>query len=72
MGRQIASWRTRKGQTAWLSALIKTMERISRPEWRTRPLNRLELASIRARLGKPAAFSGYRLRRGRRIKTERL
>lgn len=60
MGDQSISWRTGKGQTAWLSVLIEAMERFSRPEWRALPVDRLELAAVRARLGRPAAaFSAY-------------
>jgi hypothetical protein len=67
MGHQPASWRTAHGQTAWLSMLIEAMERLSRPEWRARPIDRLELAAVRARLARPAAavFSGPAFRRGR-------
>jgi hypothetical protein len=50
----IQSWRTAKGQTAWLSRLIEAMEKFSRPEWRARPLDQLELAAVRARLARPA------------------
>jgi hypothetical protein len=71
MGHQIASWRTAKGQTAWLSALIEAMARLSRPEWRARPVDRLELALLRARLGRPAALAAYRLRANDRVKFER-
>jgi hypothetical protein len=48
------SWRSGNGQTAWLSRLIEAMEKFSRPEWRARPLDRLELAAVRARLAQPA------------------
>jgi len=57
---RIQSWRTGKGQTAWLSRLIEAMEKFSRPEWRARPLDRLELAAVRARLAQPAmAYPAY-------------
>jgi hypothetical protein len=60
MSQQLPSWRTGKGQTLWLSMLIEAMEKFSRPEWRARPVDRLELAAARARLAQPAtAYSGY-------------
>ena len=66
MGRQSISWRTGTGQTAWLSILIEAMERLSRPEWRARSVDRLELAAVRVRLARPAAvFCEYSLRSGR-------
>jgi hypothetical protein len=54
MSRQPQAWRTGKGQTAWLCRLIEAMEKFSRPEWRARPVDRLELAAVRARLAQPA------------------
>ena len=54
MSRQLPLWRTGNGQTAWLSRLIEAMEKFSRPEWRALPLDRLELAAVRARLAEPA------------------
>jgi len=54
MSRQLQSWRTGKGQTAWLSRLIEAMEKFSRPEWRARPVDQLELAAVRGRLAQPA------------------
>jgi hypothetical protein len=60
MSRQTQSWRTGNGQTAWLSRLIEAMEKFSRPEWRARPIDRLELAAVRARLARPAtAYPAY-------------
>lgn len=54
MNQQLSSWRTGKGQTLWLSRLIEAMEKFSRTEWRARPVERLELAAVRARLAQPA------------------
>jgi hypothetical protein len=54
MSRQLPSWRSGNGQTAWLSRLIEAMDKFSRPEWRALPLDRLELAAVRARLAQPA------------------
>ena len=60
MSQQLPSWRTAKGQTLWLSMLIEAMEKFSRPEWRARPVDRAELAAVRARLAQPAmAYSCY-------------
>ena len=54
MSQQLPTWRTANGQTAWLSRLIDAMEKFSRPEWRARPVDPLELRAIHARLAQPA------------------
>jgi hypothetical protein len=54
MKQQLPSWRSAKGQTLWLAMLVEAMEKFSRPEWRARPVGRLELAAVRARLAQPA------------------
>jgi hypothetical protein len=54
MSSQLPAWRTEKGQTLWLSMLIEEMEEFSRPEWRARPVDRLEHVALRARLARPA------------------
>jgi hypothetical protein len=60
MSREVPSWRAGNGQTIWLSRLIEAMEKFSRPEWRALPLDRLELAAVRARLAQPAmAYPAY-------------
>jgi len=60
MSRRVLSCQTGNGQTAWLSRLIEAMERFSSPEWRARPVDRLELAQVRAQLARPvAAFPAY-------------
>jgi hypothetical protein len=60
MGQQLQSWRTGSGQTLWLSTLVDTMEKFSRPEWRAIPCDRLELAAMRAQLARPAtAYHAY-------------
>ena len=60
MNQQLPSWRTAKGQTLWLSKLIEAMEKFSRPEWRSRPVDQLELVAVRARLAQPAiAYPAY-------------
>jgi len=60
MNQQLPSWRTAKGQTLWLSKLIEAMEKFSRPEWRSRPVDQRELVAVRARLAQPAiAYPAY-------------
>jgi hypothetical protein len=60
MDRQLPSRWTQSGQTLWLSGLIAAMEKLSRSEWRTRPLDPIELAEVRARLARPAmAYPAY-------------
>jgi hypothetical protein len=60
MSQQLPSWRTEKAQTLWLSRLIEAMEKFSRPEWRARPVDRLEYVALRARLARPAmAYPAY-------------
>jgi hypothetical protein len=54
MSQPIPSWRTDQGQTLWLSRLIETMEKFSRPDWRSRPVDRLDRIAMVARLGQPA------------------
>ncbi|WP_298260218.1 hypothetical protein [Bradyrhizobium sp.] len=54
MSQQFPSWRTQKDQTLWLSTLIETMEKFSRPEWRGRPVDRRQCLALRARLAQPA------------------
>ena len=53
MNQQLPSWRTQKGQTLWLSGLIAAMERLSRSEWRARPVDSLEVVAVRAHLARP-------------------
>jgi hypothetical protein len=54
MSQQLPSWRTEKAQTLWLSRLIEAMEKFSRPEWRARPVDRLERVAMLTRLAQPA------------------
>jgi hypothetical protein len=55
MGQQLQSWRSGSGQDLWLSMLVDTMEKVSRPEWRAIPCDRTELDALRAQLARPAA-----------------
>jgi hypothetical protein len=52
----LQSWRSEKGERQWLSRLIETMEQIARPDIRSRPVDRLVLAKVRAQLGRPASY----------------
>jgi hypothetical protein len=54
MSLQLPVWRSATSQTVWLSRLIDAMEKFSRPEWRSMPVDGVELASVRARLARPA------------------
>jgi hypothetical protein len=54
MGQQLQSWRSGSGQDLWLSMLVDTMEKVSRPEWRAIPCDRVELDAVRAQLARPA------------------
>jgi hypothetical protein len=56
MNQHLPDWRTIEGQTVWLSRLIEAMDEVSRPEWRTRPLDPAELRAMRARLSQPATL----------------
>jgi hypothetical protein len=60
MGQQLHSWRSGSGQNLWLSMLVDTMEKVSRPEWRAIPCDQMELAAVRAQLARPAvAYPAY-------------
>ena len=54
MNLQFPSWRSQNGQTLWLSGLIGAMEWLSRPEWRTGPIDPVELGAVQAHLALPA------------------
>jgi hypothetical protein len=54
MGQQIQSWRSGDGSRLWLSLLVDTMERISRPEFRAVPCDRSVIAAAKAQLASPA------------------
>jgi hypothetical protein len=53
--RPAASWRSNGGQNLWLSMLVDTMEKFSRPELRAVPCDILTLAAVHAHLARPAA-----------------
>jgi hypothetical protein len=54
MIQQTRQWRSGTGETAWLSALVETMERVSRPELRAAPCARSLLVEVEAHLARPA------------------
>jgi len=54
MGQQIQPWRAGDGGRLWLSMLVDTMERISRPEFRSIPCDRSLIAAVSAQLSLPA------------------
>jgi hypothetical protein len=49
------SWRSAGGEKLWLSMLVDAMEKLSRPELRGVPCDRLALAAVRAQLALPAS-----------------
>jgi hypothetical protein len=53
MAQQTQQWRSGKGEMAWLSALIGTMERVSRPELRGTRCEPGVLAAVEAHLSRP-------------------
>jgi hypothetical protein len=59
MGQQLQSWRSRGGQRNWLSMLVETMEKLSRPEFRSQPCDRSVLVAVRAQLARPASPYQY-------------
>jgi hypothetical protein len=58
MIQQTQQWRSGTGETAWLSALVETMERVSVPELRTAPCARSLLAAVEAHLARPTTPYG--------------
>jgi hypothetical protein len=58
MIQQTQKWRSGTGETAWLSALVETMETVSRPELRATPCARSLLVAVEAHLARPAMPHG--------------
>jgi hypothetical protein len=52
---QVRMWRSGHGERAWLSMLIDTMEKVSRPEFRSLPCDPSVLVALRAQLARPAS-----------------
>ncbi|MDX6584950.1 MAG: hypothetical protein QOI10_4134 [Solirubrobacterales bacterium] len=57
MAQQMQQWRSGKAEMAWLSALIGTMEKVSRGELRAMPCSPTLLAA-EAHLARPAMPHG--------------
>jgi hypothetical protein len=55
MGQQLQYWRSGGGEKLWLSMLIDTMERLSRPTLRNSPCDPSVLIAVQAHLARPAA-----------------
>jgi hypothetical protein len=55
MRQQLQSWRSGDGERLWLSMLIDTMEKVSRPEFRSLPCDPSVLVALRAQLARPAS-----------------
>ncbi len=58
MAQQTQQWRSGTGETAWLSALVETMEKVSRPELRATPCARSLRVAVEAHLARPAMPHG--------------
>jgi hypothetical protein len=58
MAQQTQQWRSSNGEMAWLSALVETMEEVSRPELRATPCEPNLLAAVEAHLARPAMPQG--------------
>jgi hypothetical protein len=59
MLQQTQQWRSGNGETAWLSALIATMEKVSRPELRAKRCPPGLLAEVEAHLARPTMPQGF-------------
>jgi hypothetical protein len=60
MGQQLQTsqfqiWRSGNGEKVWLLMLIDTMEKVSRPEFRSIPCDPSILVALRAQLARPAS-----------------
>jgi hypothetical protein len=58
MIQQTQQWRSGTGETAWLSALVGTMEQVSGPELRAMPCDPGLLLAVEAHLARPAMPHG--------------
>jgi hypothetical protein len=58
MAQQTQQWRSGKAEMAWLSALIGTMDKVSRLELRATPCAPSLLAAVEAHLAGPAMPHG--------------
>jgi hypothetical protein len=58
MMQQTQQWGSGTGETAWLSALVGTMEKVSRPELGAAPCDPGVLAAVGAHLARPVMPHG--------------
>jgi hypothetical protein len=58
MLQQTQQWRSGNGEMAWLSALVGTMEQVSRPELRATRCSPSLLAAVEAHLARPTMPQG--------------
>jgi hypothetical protein len=56
---QTKAWRSGDGERVWLSMLIGTMERVSRPDVRAVPCDQSILSALSVQLARPAAPRPY-------------
>ena len=59
MIQQTRQWPSPNREMAWLSALVETMHRVSRPELRAVPCDAALLKAVRAHLARPAFPHGF-------------
>jgi hypothetical protein len=58
MTQQTRPWRSEGGEIAWLSMLVETMDKVSRPELRTARCARSLVAAVESHLARPARRHG--------------
>ena len=58
MTQQTRQWRSGNGEMTWLSALVETMDKVSRPELRTTRCPRNLVAAVECHLARPAVLHG--------------
>ena len=59
MIQQTQQWRSGTGEMVWLSALVETMEQVSRPELRAKPCAPGLLMAVQAHLARAAMPHGF-------------
>jgi hypothetical protein len=55
MGRQLQPWRSGDSERLWLSMLVDTMEKFSRPDFRNLPCDQSVRVKVLAHLARPAS-----------------
>lgn len=58
MNQQTRQWRSGHGETAWLSALVETMDKVSRPELRATHCARSLAAAVESHLARAGMRHG--------------